>query len=264
MPASKKDLKSKKTKTPSTSNSARLDIVFGGPLLFVPTVEDGNVTGVEVYSPRNGHPIGAVFLPDVWFTDAELNDPECERWPEPASFSLLDPHSYAIELTQRNKKANRPFQVAAIPETNHKVKPGRRLSGDWEVAISVNGQLSGWSSHRLADVKEGLYGGSDAPTSPSVAAMHRLTYATVAGAEFHGTAKEHKEYVRTNIIKGGSLIILGETPYQSSLLHERQAVSALAKLAGLDLHLLATAPTARRTHVMEHTGPFCGLSVIVA
>lgn len=264
MPASKKNLKSKKSKTSSTSDSVRLDIVFGGPLLFVPTVENGNITGVEVYSPRNGHPMGAVFLPGVWFTDAELNDPECERWPEPASFSLLDPHSYAIELTQQSKKPPRAFPSAAIPETNHKVKPGRRLSGDWEVAISVNGQLSGWSSHRLAEVKEGIYGGSDAPTSASVAAMHRLTYATVSGAEFHGAAKQHKEYMHANILKGGSLIILGETPYQSSLLHERQAVSALAKLAGLDLHLLATAPAARRTHVMEHAGPFCALSVVVA
>jgi hypothetical protein len=241
-----------------------LDIVFGGPLLFVPNVEDGNVTGVEVYAPRNGHPMGAVFLPGVWFTDAELNDPECERWPESTSFSLLDPHSYAIELTQQGKKAQRAFPVAAIPETNHKVKPGRRLSGDWEVAISINGQLSGWSSHRLADVKEGIYGGSDAPISKSVAAMHRLTYTTVAGAEFHGAAKEHKEYVRANVLKGGSLIISGETPYQSSLLHERQAVSALAKLAGLDLHLLATAPSTRKTHVMSHTGEFCGLSVVLA
>jgi hypothetical protein len=264
MPTSKKNSKSKKGKTGSTLDSTRLDIVFGGPLLFVPNVEDGNVNGVEVYSPSNGHPMGAVFLPGVWFTDEELNDPECERWPESTSFSLLDPHSYAIELTQQSKKPHRAFPATAIPETNHKVKPGRRLSGDWEVAISVNGQLSGWSSHRLVDVKEGLYGGSDAPTSALVAGMHRLTYATVTGAEFHGAAKEHKEYVRTNILKGGSLVILGEIPYQSSLLHERQAVSALAKLAGLDLHLLATTPPTRRTQIMDHVGGSCGLSVVLA
>jgi hypothetical protein len=94
--------------------------------------------------------------------------------------------------------------------------------------------------------------------------MHRLSYAGVTGAEFCGAAKEPKEYLRANISKGGSLIVMGETPYQSSLLHERQAVSALAKLAGLDLHLLASMPMARRTHVMNHTGGLCFNSVVLA
>jgi hypothetical protein len=264
MPGAKKTSKNQKNKSGSTSKGAQLDIIFGGPLLFVPAVQNGNIAVVEVYAPRNGHPMGAVFLPGVWFTDAELDNPEGERWPEPSRFSLLDPHSYAIELTQSSKKPHRPFPVAAIPETNHKIRPGRRLSGDWEIAISVNGQLSGWSSHILVEVKEGVFGGSDAPTTASVAGMHRLSYAGVTGAEFCGAAKEPKEYLRANIVKGGSLIVMGETPYQSSLLHERQAVSALAKLAGLDLHLLATTPTARRTHVMNHTGQLCINSVILA
>ena len=97
MPASKSEKKQKKSK--QSSKGAQLDIVFSGPLLFVPAVKDGNVTGVEVYSPLNDHPVGATFVPGVWFTDAELQDPHCERWPEPESFTLLDSHSYAIDLT---------------------------------------------------------------------------------------------------------------------------------------------------------------------
>ncbi len=101
MPAAKAKSKGKLTSSKLTSNAGQFDILFSGPLLFVPAVDRGAITGVEVFSPVNGHPIGAVFVPGVWFSDAELSDPECERWPPPSSFTLLDPHSYAIELTQR-------------------------------------------------------------------------------------------------------------------------------------------------------------------
>jgi hypothetical protein len=263
MPASKTEKKPKKSKPESTSKGATLDVVFGGPLLFVPTVRDGNVTDVEVFSPHNGHPMGAVFLPAVRFTDAELNNPQGERWPEPVSFSLLDPHSYAIHLSQKSKKPN-PFRVTEIPETNHKVKPGRRLSADWEVAIQLNGQISAWTSHHLVDMKDEFFGGSDAPASKQVARVHRLTYLGVTAAEFCGCSKESREYLRANISKGGTLIILGEIPYQSTLLHERQAVSALAKLAGLDLHLLITAPAASSGRLMDHITNPCAHSIILA
>jgi len=176
-----------------------LDIVFGGPLLFVPAIQNGNITDIEVFSPRNGHPVGATFLPGVWFTDAELNDPKSERWPEPESFSLLDPHSYAIDLTQTSEGQS-AFPGSAIPETNHRVKPRRRLSGEWDVAISVIGQLSGWSSLRLSEVKEGFYLGSDAPrVGATVSVMHRLTYKGVTGAEFCGASPQAKEYLSANV-----------------------------------------------------------------
>ena len=71
--------------------------VFAGPLLFIPEVTDGNIGEVEVFAPCNGHHVGAVFVPGVIFTDAELDDPKGKRWPEPESFSLLDPHRYAVE-----------------------------------------------------------------------------------------------------------------------------------------------------------------------
>src|ERR1700676_49601 len=114
MSVSKREPKQKKSKSKSTSplptsKAGQLDIVFGGPLLFVPTVVDGLITGVEVFSPSNGHPVGAVFVPGVLFSDAELNDPKCERWPEPENFSLLDPHSYSIDLAQQTKKSRRPL-----------------------------------------------------------------------------------------------------------------------------------------------------------
>jgi|SRR5579859_1365997 len=268
MPDSKREPKQKKSKSKSASpaetpKTGQLDIVFGGPLLFVPTVIGGNITDVEVLSPNNGHPVGAVFLPGVWFSDAELNDPQCERWPAPDSFSLLDSHSYLIELTQPSRKKIKPFPVTAIPDTNHKVKPGRRLSSDWEVAIAVKGSLSEWDSHRHSRVETGMYHGSDAPTSTMVAGMHRLTYMDVTGAEFYGASTEPKDYLNANISKGGSLVIMGEIPFHPTLLHERIAIQSLAKLAGLDLHLTTTAPTARPTHVMTHVN-FCLQSVIVA
>ena len=260
MPGSKNAKKTKNSK--STSTAGHLDILFSGPLLFVPAVSGGNITGVEVFSPCNGHPVGAVFVPGVLYSDAELNDPKCKRWPEPESFSLLDPHSYSIDLIQQEDKSV-PFPVSAIPDTNHKVKPGRRLSGDWGVSVAVNGQLSGWGSHRLFKVTKDLYVGADAPTTSAAAAMHRLTYSGVTGAEFNGAAKAPREYLRANISKGGTLIVLGEIPYQPTLLHERRAIDALAKLAGLELHLAATDPTPHKSRLMGHTAD-CGMSTILA
>jgi hypothetical protein len=262
MPVSKKEKKPGKGK--SSAKGAQLDVLFCGPLLLVPGLKDSNVAGVEVYSPCNDHPVGAVFLPGVWFSDAELQDPKCERWPEPESFSLLDPHSYSIELTQapaRNSNSN-PFPAASIPDTNHKVRPGRKLSHDWHIHITVNGRLANWTSPCLADVRDGLFHGSDAPTTSKVALTHRLTYSEVSGAEFCGAPKEAKEYLKANISKGGTLIVLGELPYHSTLAHERQAIDALAKLAGLDLRLLATSPTPKPSKVMNHVTP-CYHSVVL-
>lgn len=203
-------------------------------------------------------------MPGTWFSDAELNDPKCERWPEPETFSLLDPHSYAIDLTQSAEGAATQFPVSAIPETNHRVKPRRRLSGEWDVAISVLGQLAGWSSLRLFEVKEGVYQGSDSPqVGSSVSVMHRLTYNGVTGAEFCGASPQAKEYLNANIAQGGTIIVQGEVPYQASLQHERQAIDALSRLAGLDLHWIVAAPTAHQTRLMEHLVS-CGASIVVA
>lgn len=263
MPATKQTKKQKKNGIEPASTVGQLDVVFAGPLLFVPAVSDGNITGVEVFSPCNGHHIGAVFLPGVLFSGAELDDPKCEHWPEPENFSLLDPHSYSIDVTQKTKKTQRPFPVAGIPKTNHKIKPGRRLSTDWEVAITVKGHLSGWSSHRLAKVREGLFHGADAPTSETLAGLHRLTYMGVIAAELFGASSEPRAYLRANISRGGTLIVIGEIPYQATLLHERQAIDAIAKLAGLDFHLAETAPSPYHTRLMDHL-IMCGHSIIVA
>ena len=222
------------------------------------------VSGVEVFAPCNGHPIGAVFVPGVWFSEAELADPECERWPAALSFTLLDPHSYSIDLTQKTGKKERLFPAVDIPANNHKVRPGRRISMDWEIAIAVRGQLSGWSSHRQLPVKEGFFHGADVPVAAATSSLHKLTYSGVTVAEFCGASKEAREYLRTNISKGGSLIVIGEIPYQSSLLHERRAIDAIAKLAGLDLHLAETAPAPYRTRLMDHVMSPCGHSIIVA
>jgi hypothetical protein len=262
MPVSKTKPRGKKSTSKSTSTSAQLDILFAGPLLFLPAVSDRMITGIEIFAPANDHPIAAVFVPGVWFSDAELNDPECERWPAPTSFSLLDPHSYAIDLTQRPDKKDYRFPVTDIPATNHKVRPGRRLNSDWEISIAVRGRLSGWSSHRLTQVRDGLFHGADVPTTSTIASLHKLTYSGVSGVEFCGASKEAREYLRANISKGGSLIIVGEIPYQPSLLHERKAVDAIAKLAGLDLHLAETAPMPYRNRLMCHV-PGCAHSIIV-
>ncbi len=256
-----KSTKKSKKKGAEAPADSRIDLNFGGPMLFVPAVSQGAITSVEVYSPRNGHPVGAVFLPGVFFTDAELDSPESDKWPEAASFSLLDPHSYAIHFTHT---APQPaFPVTSIPEANHKVKPGRKISSDWDVAIQVNGQLSGWTTNRPFAVTKGLYYGSDAPASATVAGVQRLTFSAVSGMELCGAGPEATEYLKANAAKGGTLIIEGEIAYQSSLLHERQAIDAIAKLAGLDFHLTAMAPIARRTALMSHIMP-CLNSVIVA
>jgi hypothetical protein len=261
MPAAK--AKGKLTSSKLTSNTGQLDILFSGPLLFVPAVDRGAITGIEVFAPVNGHPIGAVFVPGVWFSDAELSDPECERWPPPSSFTLLDPHSYAIELTQRAGKKVRPFPAADIPESNHKVRPGRRISSDWEIVIAVHGQLSGWSSHRVLPVTDGFFYGADIPSTTATSSLQKLSYARVTAADLCGASQQAREYLRANISQGGSLIVIGEIPYQPSLLHERMAIDSLAKLAGLDLHLAETTPQPYRTRLMNHIPPDCGHSIVV-
>ncbi len=100
---------------------------------------------VEVFSPNNGHPVGAVFgFRGVFFTDAELNDPEGERDGRMHRIAFLFSTHTAMQSTLSSSPARRlrPFAVTAIPDTNHKIKPGRRLGNNWEIAIAVNGQLS--------------------------------------------------------------------------------------------------------------------------
>ena len=262
MPADKKS-KSKQKKQKLQKKGTQLDVIFAGPLLFVPEVAEGNIGAVEVFAPCNGHHVGAVFLPGVIFTDAELDDPKCKRWPEPESFSLLDPHSYVIELTQAAETPQAPFPVASIPDTNHKIKPGRRLSGDWDLAILVKGQISGWSTHRLSQVREGLFHGADAPTGKTTASLQRLTYSRVTGADLLGASSESRAYLGENAAKGGTLIVIGEIPYQATLLHERRAIDAISKLAGLEFHLAETASKPYRTRLMSHVD-FCTGAVILA
>jgi hypothetical protein len=261
MPVDKKS-KSKIKKQKAKKSSEQLDVIFAGPLLFVPEVTDGNIGGVEVFAPSNGHHIGAVFLPGVIFTDAELDDPKCKRWPEPESFSLLDPHSYVVELTQAAETPQAPFPVASIPDTNHKIKPGRKLSGDWDIAIAVKGQISGWSTHRLAQVRKGLFYGADAPTGKTTASLQRLTYSGVTSADLLGASSEPRAYLRENVAKGGTLIVIGEIPYQPTLLHERQAINAIAKLAGLEFHLAETRPKPYQTRLMDHTEACTGAVIL--
>jgi hypothetical protein len=248
----------------SNSTGAQLDVVFYGPLLFVPEIRDGKITDLEVFSPRNGHPVGAVFMPEVWFSDAELNDPKSLRWPEPETFSLLDPHSYALDITQTQEASATDFPISAIPANNHRVKSRRRLSGEWDVAVSVIGKMADWASLRCFEVKDGVYQGSDSPQVGSqVSVMHRLTYQGVTGADFLGASPEAKEYLNANIAEGGTIIIQGEVPYQPSFQHERQAIDALSRLAGLDLHWVATAPTPNYQRLMYHL-LVCGASIVVA
>jgi len=264
MHAANKKSKPKKKKPESSAKGVQLDVIFAGPLLFVPEVTDGDIAAVEVFAPCNGHHIGAVFVPGVIFTDKELDDPKCKRWPEPQSFSLLDPHSYTIELLQTAGTPQAPFPVASIPDTNHKIKPGRKLSEDWDVSVRVKGQISGWTSHRLATVAEGLFYGADAPPVGSkIASLHRLTYNGVATADLLGASSEPRAYLRENIGKGGTLIVIGEIPYQATLLHERRAIDSIAKLAGLEFHLAETRPKPYPTRLMNHI-TFCGSSVILA
>lgn len=252
----------KNTRKKTSKANARMEIIFSGPLLFVPAVEKGLITGVEVFAPKNDHPMGSVFLPGTWFSLPELEDPECERWPERSGFSLLDPHSYSIELTQIPANNTPPLRVSQIPSTNHKVKPGRRLSSAWSLAFAVRGKLSKWSSHRLNKVMPGMFVGADAPQSEFTAALHKLTYESVTGAEFYGAGTNQRAYLRDHAAEGGSLIVLGEVPYQPTLAHERKAIDAIANLAGLDLCLADTTTHTVKAQLMLHTID-CGHSIIL-
>ncbi len=258
MPAAKST--TKKEKKAKTGSAGKLDVIFSGPLLFVPEVQDANITSVEVFFPRNGHPVGAIFLPGVFFTDAELDHPDNEKWPQSLGFSLLDPHSYLLDLTQTGKHS--PVPISSISEANHKVKSGRKISADWDISIRIRGQISKWLTHRLFDVAPGMFHGSDAPKGATVAGIQRLTYESVTDADFGGVAPEPHDYLKSNIAQGGTLIVEGETPFQPSLLHERQAIDALAKLAGLNLNHTGAAPVGGKTRLMSHILP-CSHSIIL-
>jgi len=82
--------------------------------------------------------------------------------------------------------------------------------------------------------------------------MQRMTYLEVNGAEFWGLSPEPKSYLRANSSAGGTLIIQGEIPYLATAAHERGALDALAKLAGLDVHLVANTPQPNIGQVTGH------------
>jgi hypothetical protein len=207
--------------------------------------------------------MASVFLPSVWFSAAELEGPDCERWPEPSGFSLLDPHSYSIEMDQDPNRNTQPIKVGQIPATNHKVLPGRRISDAWSLVFAVRGLLTGWSSHRLTKVQPGMFVGADAPQSEFTAALHKLTYESVVGADFYGAGTNQRAFLREHAPEGGSLIILGEVPYRPTLAHERKAIDAIAALAGLDLYLADTTVHTLKAQLMMHSGGDCGHSIIV-
>lgn len=251
-----------KSQPKTDSNTGRLDIVFSGPLLFVLDPREQYISELDVYGPQNDHPLGTVFLPGVFFTNEELNHVDPPNWPEPSAFSLLDAHSYSIEVTQAGNPP--PFDASDIPGDNLKIKPGRKLSSAWDVAISVYGKLTNWTSHLPLSVTDDLLSGSDAPRTDTVSCMHRLTYRGVTDAEFNGIATAQKEYLHTHAAGGGTLIVMGEIPYQPTLHHERMAIESLAKLAGLDLHYVGTAnprPAPGRL-MMQRNNP-CGCTIII-
>jgi hypothetical protein len=84
----------------------------------------------------------------------------------------------------------------------------------------------------------------------------------VTAADFYGAPGEPRAYLRENAAKGGTLVVIGEIPYQSTLLHERKAIDAIARLAGLDLHLVETAPRPFQTRLMAHY-LVCGMSMLL-
>ena len=164
-------------------------------------------------------------------------------------------------MTQAKK--GRGFPVMGIPDTNHKVRPTRKLGSGWDVVVGVQGQIAGWSSHRLAQLTEGSLDGADKPTIPAVASLSRITYERVTGIAFDGAATEAQDYLAANSARGGSLVIVGEIPYQPTLLHERQAVDAMAKLAGLNLHYTSTAPMTGKSRLMSSHVLVCGVPVVL-
>ncbi len=253
----------------AAATSAQLDVVFDGTWLLVPSADrSGKITGVNIYSPACGHPLG------VFFTN-QLNP---NPWPTQSAFYQLDSHSYTLNI-QCGSRAAAGMPVSGINTTiNHCVTQARPIGSNWDLLASIAIGPDAWVSSdtfapQTTDSKGNsvpCFSGKDAPTG-QVSSMQTLSFTGVTAAALLGAPGNVQALLPAPWSGSGTLIFVDEIPYIPTLQHERNAIFAVANLAGLDLAL--DYPLPRKTPAgssvtgpfrpMLHTGPNCGASLIV-
>jgi hypothetical protein len=258
-----------KTKQPhkSAASASQLNVVFDGTWIIVPGVDsNGNITGVDIYSPSCGHPQG------VNFTTGPTPDP----WPQQAAFYQLDNHGHTLRIQRSNgSKAGMPV-TGISTKLNHCVEISRPIGGNWDLMVSIPIGPDTWTSSDTVDPhttdsfgnKVPCFVGDDAPKA-KVSSLQTLTFEGVKSVALHGAPATVQALLPSPWSGDGTLIFEDEIPYIPTQQHERAAIAAMANLAGLDLTMnypLPPRPTAAtkksRLKVTVHTTEFCGHSVI--
>lgn len=245
------------------SSGTQLDVVFDGTWVMLPRIDENRaVIAVDVYSPACGHPLG------VTFTTAFNPEP----WPDSTMFFMLDSHGHTLTL-QRSVRENGISVDDISKPANHCIAGPRPLGSNWDLHVSIPFAPDAWvSDDTRAPMAYDSFGnyvsclqGGDAPTG-QISSRQTLTFSAVTGLELCGAPSEvNGQFV--NNWQGGTLIFENEIPYKPTLRHERDAIFAMASLAGLDLALdyplSKVAPPPGTPQPRTHTGPFCGYSLIV-
>ncbi len=257
----------------SAASASQLDLVFDGTWVYVPSLDaNGNIAGVDVYSPDCGHPHGAIFVNQLGpFTVA--------NWPQPSALYMLDEHGHTLNI-QRGAASQTGIPVSGINTAiNHCVTAARPMGGNWDLMISIKAGPNAWvSSDTVVPQTTDSFGnivpcfsGKDIPTG-KVSALQTLSFLGVTGVAFCGAPSTLQALLPAPWSGSGSLIIVGELPYIPTIQHTRGAYIAMSKLAGLDLIMnyplprvpaAAAAAASNPIHPMVHTGQNCSNALIV-
>jgi hypothetical protein len=245
-----------------------LDVVFDGTWLLVPRADaSGKITGVSIYSPACGHPLS------VYFAN-QLNP---NPWPVQSAFYQLDSHSYSLNI-QRGTRSAAGMALSGINTSiNHCVAEPRPIGSNWDLLASIAIGPDAWvSSDTVTPETTDSHGnvvpcfsGKDAPTA-LVSSMQTLSFTGITAVTLLGAPSNVQGLLPAPWSGNGTLIFEDEIPYIPTLQHERNAISAIAQLAGLDLvldfPLPKKTPSATPSGPLEpqlHTTEFCGHAVIM-
>ncbi len=252
-----------------SADEAQLDVVFDGTWVMVPSIDTtSRIVGVDVYAPACGHPQGATFIGDI--------DPE--PWPASASFYQLDPHGHTLHIEHANRNRTGMTLHGISRELNHVIAVSRPLRTNWDLLVSIDTAPDAWTSSGtitpFIEDEDGAmipcFHGKDAPPG-QISATQTLSFRGVSVAQLLGAPAVLQDQLPTPWQGLGSLIFEDEIPYIPTLEHERAATLATANLAGLDLtlnhplprKLASTSPHSEPRRLENHTGGFCGHTVIL-
>jgi hypothetical protein len=255
--------------TSAPAASSQLDVVFDGTWILVPAADAaGNLTGVDVYSPSCGHPLG------VYFTN-QLNP---NPWPTSPLFYMLDPHSYSLNVQRGSRPAAGMGASGIDVSLNHCVAQARPIASSWDLLVAIAVGPDSWlSSDTIVPQTTDAHGntvscfsGKDAPAG-KVSSMQTLSFTGVTSLTLFGAPANVQGLFPAPWSGSGTLIFEGEVPYIPTLQHERKAIFAMANLVGLDLALdyplpkksTAAVPATGPVKPMTHTTEYCGHSIIV-